>query len=355
MNRILFQKSKIIILQIFIGFYICACTLTGGSEVIDYQATKKTKPLDLPPELLQANTSKSKKDSVSFKEVNKEIERTSSGAVKVDVSIPTEATIVDNGIYRYLETDLDPSEIWDRLGEFLKETGLSVSVSNPEVGVIYTDWQENLSKNYTNAFRKYFGQFFGGLLSSGQLDRYQIFVEKRAGKTRIYLAHYGLHETNRPGIAESYYWTYRQREPILEMEILKRLAIFLGVAEAKINKSQNINIDYAKLSSNNTITINDNLDQVWQQFLLKIPNNGFILNSANRSNKTIDVMLKVSMNHRPYGDEKQFPPYKIFLEENQGVTSVKFTYIGEEKKLANKNIDESINKLVLALNTTFRN
>lgn len=328
--------------------YFSACTLTGGSEVIDYSSTKKTKILDIPPDLSKNISVEPIKSSVNLSDINKEKERTSSGAVKLDVGVDTEAKIVDQGVYRYLETKIEMGELWEKINAFLKDAGLDIAESNAKVGTIYTDWAENRAKYPTSSFREYIGKIIPGVVSTGELDRYQVVVEKRADKNRVYLAHYGVLERERPGTQGSFQWVYREREPLLEMEMLKRLAIFLGNAKAEPQKlSSNKNI--GKVNSGNTITINAKFDEAWDTLIAAIPNNGFILNGQDKNTKTIYVLAQEPMSYAPENKEQQFPPFNILLNEKSGVTTASFEFVGAEKN-PQVDITKSLQKLVQAIN-----
>lgn len=357
MKRLIKKIPQVVLTTSFTVFgllTLSACTITGGpsTEKIDYGATKKARLLDIPPELTRAQTAPSSGDkgAVSYVDTEKERARAVNSGVDFDVAVATKAVIHDMGVYRYLETDSDIKELWRKLPEFLNSLGLAILENNPELGVINTTWEENKAKLPTSIFREKFGGIFSGLVNSGQMDRFHLLVEKRNNKTRVYLSHYGLADSVRPNAKDSYYWAYRAPEPLLEMEMLKRLAVFLGVNKPEEKTNVKNSKNYAE-NRGDEILINDQWQVAWDKLLAAIPYNGFNRSFVNYENKTINVTTQVPIKDAPnVPSAEKYPMYQITLSEQNGKTLASFKYIGKSVDAHKSYFSEAINKLTLALN-----
>jgi outer membrane protein assembly factor BamC len=109
---------------------------------------------------------------------------------------------------------------------------------DPTVGVMKTDWLENRADIKQSFVTDFFRKALDSLYSAGTRDQFRVRLEpgEQTGTTDLYLTHRGMQEeimTNTGGESENSVWIPRPNDPGLEAEMLRRLMVFLGVAEQK--------------------------------------------------------------------------------------------------------------------------
>lgn len=134
---------------------------------------------------------------------------------------PQRVRVKRAGSDRWLLVGAEPSEVWSWLPNFLTRQGVEVETKRPEAGILETEWiytQKPLTR----------GPFAPGVDSRQEAtaaDRYLLRVEPgpQSGTSEVYVAH---RRVARQG-GDS--WRLLQRDPFLEAEVLRSLAVFMGV------------------------------------------------------------------------------------------------------------------------------
>jgi len=142
-----------------------------------------------------------------------------------------------DGDVRWLVVQGDADAVWDRVLDFWQDQGVLLEQQDPELGIMQTAWLENratISRDFiTDAVRS----VFEGLYETSLRDAYRLRFERAAGdQTEVYLTHYGMEEkliTGASGQGENTVWTPRERDPELEVVMLRRLMVFLGAADER--------------------------------------------------------------------------------------------------------------------------
>lgn len=98
------------------------------------------------------------------------------------------------GNLRSLEVKMPPEQLWPKLREFWKETGFELSVDDPKIGLMETNWAENRANIPMDGIRKVIGTVFDGIYSSNTRDRYRTRVEPIEGGVEIFVTHRGMEE-----------------------------------------------------------------------------------------------------------------------------------------------------------------
>ncbi|HEX4879025.1 MAG TPA: outer membrane protein assembly factor BamC, partial [Limnobacter sp.] len=70
------------------------------------------------------------------------------------------------GNVRSLVVKMPPEKIWPQLREFWKDTGFELSVDDPKIGLMETNWAENRAAIPMDGVRKIIGRVFDGMYSS---------------------------------------------------------------------------------------------------------------------------------------------------------------------------------------------
>lgn len=236
--------------------FVCA----AGCSVIDkrkaaYEQSRPEKPLETPPDLVSINASDDLVVStapiggaVMLSEYNRGAEVSPKAApepVPVDQQAPVsvgpkfgpDLKLARDGAQRWLEVTGAPELWWGKVKSFWEQQGLNVEKESPEIGVIQTEWREDRGGvPVTSLFKKAFSLLY----SNSTRDQYIVrFDEVSPGATEIHIAHRGMQQVVE---GESVRWVPRQSDPELEVEMLKRMALFMGASEGQ---AQEIALDAA--------------------------------------------------------------------------------------------------------------
>ncbi len=299
---------KIKFLAITAAFALTACTTTFDSNKVDYKSQGKTAPtLDVPPDLSQltknaqaavpvggaANASaytgvSGSQGSTATTPVNSNVAATSLGDVRVQ----------REGTQRWLVVGRAPDALWADVKTFWTESGFTMVIDQPNLGIMETEWNENRAKLPQDWFRRTMGKVLDGLYSTNERDKFRTRMERTAsGGTEIYISHRGMVEDYADSTKTRLQWKPRPVDPELEVEFLKRLMVRLGgspeAAKAALDKpaaagaAAAVVVDSrAKIVTEGTqvsLLINDSFDQAWRRVGLSLDRTNFTVEDRDRS------------------------------------------------------------------------
>jgi outer membrane protein assembly factor BamC len=226
---------------------LSACSSTSNTEgieskVFDYKAPPaKVRALEVPPDL----TSYAGDDRYAITGEGEGVTRYSEfakgGTRKTTGVLPPlrNVHLEHKDTRRWLVVEDKAENIWPVIKAFWQENGLTIKDENPQAGIMETEWAENRAKIPMDAFRKYMGKVFDGMLSSSEKDQYHTRLErsKDGNSTEIYIVHYGMQE-----VAEKdetgYRWLPRPSDPELEATMLQLLMSKLGGGSGVLNNDK---------------------------------------------------------------------------------------------------------------------
>lgn len=292
---------------------------TGGK--VDYRAAKtKATPLEVPPDLtqlavdpryapqtgvisaaaLQASgipaTSATTSTTPSATPIAIAPATQASGPSAVAPTSVGEVRIVNQSGLRYLSTPLTAEQIWPQLEEFWKERGLTVSVNQPQLGVMETEWAENRVNLPQDVIRRTLGKVFDSLYSTGERDKYRTRVERTDRGTDIYIAHRGMEEVYTTISKDNTTWKGRPSDPTLEGEMLARLMMKLGVKEdaaraavasatpatgAPLGAPARARVIEGAAAA--SLQLDDGFDRAWRRVGLSLDRSGFTVEDRDRA------------------------------------------------------------------------
>ncbi|EYC51788.1 lipoprotein [Hylemonella gracilis str. Niagara R] len=288
---------------------LAACAALEGDKV-DYGAAVQNTPLSVPPDLTQLPQDTRYTlpgATVSASTYGGGLSGTSSRAPLGQTVAPNPPglRLDGQGGTRWLvATGMTPEEIWPKLRAFWEETGLKLSLDDPKLGLMETEWAENRAKLPQNFLSK----LLGPVMSTSTLDTYRTRVERVAGpngstSTEIYISHRGLEEVYRddnssnPDGSRKTTWQPRASDPELEIEMLRRLMLKLGApAEqaatqadrqlAASNDPAQAAPKTAQLEQRNgqpVATVREPFDRAWRRVGLTLDRSGFTVEDRDRS------------------------------------------------------------------------
>lgn len=301
------RTSTAILVPLLISGLLAGCSSFGLDKVlpdnsVDYKKERAAeKNLEVPPDL----TSRSLKDrgmvpelggvSVSYAELESDAvarNRRDGGSGEIVPEIDG-VELARDGQDRWLVIQADADTVWNRTLEFWQQNGVLLVEQDPMTGVMRTSWLENRADikqdMITNAVRS----VFDGLYDAGTRDQYRVRIERTGpDTTELYLTHFGMEEdvvTDSGGDSNQVVWNRRPRDPQLEAEMLRRLMVYLGVAEDKAQARLAAGVTQSQARSRlaisdagSSLLINDGYARAWRLAGLALDRVGFVVQDRNR-------------------------------------------------------------------------
>jgi outer membrane protein assembly factor BamC len=285
------------------AFSLAACTTIFESDKVDYKATKKAAPLDVPPDLtqLQKDNRYAVPDGRGVatasgfqqqRDANGNVTAAPAAAAAAGSGdaigpVSTDAVRIERaGNERWLVVKQTPEQLWPQLQQFWTDAGFALDLESPQTGIMETNWNENRSKIPQDILRRTIGKVFDSAYSTGERDKYRTRLERRAdGATEIYISHRGAEEVLTGPQKEIATWTVRPNDPGLEAEFLGRLVAKLNGVKVKeataAVASAPQEAAHAKLE-NGKVTVDEGFDRAWRRVGLALDRVGFTVEDRDR-------------------------------------------------------------------------
>lgn len=271
-----------------------------GQKTAYRTAEKREQGLEVPPDLTAQSADEqflipgeSGSGSVSASSFNNGGAARSTGA---RAQAPSEPVLVASsdikvkrvGNVRSLEVKMAPEQLWPKLREFWKDTGFELSVDDPKIGLMETNWAENRANIPLDGLRKIIGTVFDGLYSSNTRDRYRTRVEPIEGGVEIFVTHRGMEENYTDQAQSNLVWVNRPSDPELEAEMLNRLMAKLTgdekLAAAAGRPATQELISVQKKPDGTSIVLAEDFPLAWRRVGFGLDRAGFIVEDRDRSN-----------------------------------------------------------------------
>ena len=282
---------------------MAACTTVFQSDKVDYKASKKAAPLDVPQDLtqLQKDNRYAVPDGRGVATASGMQSATPAAGATVAPAGPaasgaigpvsTEAVRIERaGDQRWLVVKQTPEQLWPQLQQFWNDAGLPVATESPATGVMETEWVENRSKIPQDILRRTIGRVFDGAYSTGERDKFRTRLERLPdGSTEIYISHRGAEEVLTGAQKETTAWTVRPNDPALEAQFLARLlARLTGASAPEQVQAAQTKVDAAapaperaKLAGN-AVQVDEGFERAWRRVGLALDRVGFTVEDRDR-------------------------------------------------------------------------
>lgn len=298
---------------------VLACVITACDSIpfientSDYKGAGRSKPLEVPPDLTAMRTSDaySVPGSATYSGYSQEQEGQEVGVEQV---LPNaEGVRMEKaGAQRWLVVTAPAEKIWPVIREFWLDQGFAVRVENPETGVMETEWIEadaiklkEDSRNMGEKFDAWLDKLSG--LADRRKFRTRLERGEKEGTTEIYMTHrtvagapddgknyvdtqLGRIDTGyRIDAADKKLNTAEQFDSDLDVELLRRLMVKLGVAEKQAQQIAANPVSPQRATvvkesdSSVTLNINDSFDRGWRRVGLALDRIGFVTEDKDRS------------------------------------------------------------------------
>lgn len=298
------KTLKLLPLAALLALAACSSEQMMLQTKVDYRSGSDSvnkNPLEVPPDLSSpaANSTYAiNRGQSSAKDFAK---TQASGPQKVMPAAPN-AKLERAGEQRWLVVNKAPDKIWNELREFWLAQGFLLTIDNPTIGVMETDWLENRASLPPDMVTKLLSKVAGRFLSTGEMDSYRTRIEpgREPGTTEIFLTHRGMVEVFRDGSTElkkgdsgtvqgdtATIWTPRPVDHQLEAQMLAMMLQQLGhdkeTAQAVVTPAAP-QVEKAKADSDGkTLYLADTFDRAWRRVGLAVERSGFVVYDRDRS------------------------------------------------------------------------
>lgn len=353
-----------------LALIVCLALIAGGCSVddvlpdkrADYKKARRTRSLEVPPDLTQpgyddtlAVPEISPSGTATYSDYSGERRDGPQGAQTV-LPEPEDIRFERDGERFWLMIQGTPAQVWPRVRQFWLENGFLLRVDNPTIGIMETGWSENRADIPQGAVRSFFSKTLGSLYSAGTRDKFRVRLErgKEPETTELYLTHKGLEEiVQGDDIApEGSVWKSRPRDPELEIEMLKRLMVFVGMQEQraermlasqKTKQTQRPRVRMTRSDGGEvSLVLEESFSQAWRVTGLALDRVGFNVQDRDRARGIYYVQYQdPERRHQDKGffsklafwsdDEVPSDKFQVFLKSEGASTRIQIrTQEGEQ-------------------------
>jgi outer membrane protein assembly factor BamC len=280
-----------------------------GNKSNEYKGAqaRATQPLEVPPELTSPTMDDrysipDPKAQTTFSQYNQRGNTPMVQGAGVSSVLPKidSARLERYGDQRWLVVKAEPDKVWTVVRDFWIENGYALLREQPEAGVMETDWYDDRSKVPQDLVRRTIGRVFEGIYSTPRRDKFRTRLEKgvEPGSTEVFISNRSVEEIYTNSAQDRTIWQSRPADRDLEAEMLSRLLVKLGAAEAQVAaakakdaapvragqpvvpEARNAVLESAGAGS---LAVNDSFDRAWRRVGLALDRVGFTVEDRDRS------------------------------------------------------------------------
>lgn len=269
----------------------------------DYKQSRSEAPLEIPPDL----SSSTIEDGLvvpggtptTLSEYSSGTQKTAPGSTGVLVQ-PLNMSIERYDDKQWLVVQNSADTVWPKVRDFWLQNGFLLTMDDPKVGILETDWAENRADIPQDFIRRTIGKALDSLYSSATRDRFRMRLERTgADSTEIFITHRGMEEVvqGTPANDTGTIWIPRPNDPELEAEMLKRLMVSLGAeeksAESQLAQPGQLRAPQTQLVVNaageTLLVVEQGFSRAWREVGLALDRVGFTVEDRDRTAGTYFV------------------------------------------------------------------
>lgn len=271
-----------------------------ANDRVDYRsASVKINPLEIPPDLTQLSKNsryQAQRGTVTASSI------AAGGTTTPVASNVASVAPMQVGDYR-IERDANRrwisltktcEQVWPTVVDFWQGIGFVLEQKDEASGVIVTNWAENRAKLPQDVIRSTLGGLLDSVYSTGEMDQYRTRVERVPGGCEIFVTHRGMIEVYTNPQRDYTKWEPRPNDPELENEMLQRLLVRLGAAEAGAQAAVANPVTVAAASTaprarvvtgqpTASLELDDPLDRAWRRVGSALDRSGFTVEDRDRA------------------------------------------------------------------------
>ena len=283
---------KIIGLGLLPTLALGACSfLDKHDRRVEYKTSVSNAPLELPPDLqatMEEELLVPGGEATTYTDYNDRQQRSSKIGDKGTVAVlplSDQVQVRRDGNTRWLVVDKSVEALWPKVRGFWLESGFLLKKDDAKLGILETEWTENRGDIPQDVIRRTLGKVADFLWSASTRDKFRVRLERgpEQARTEIYLTHRGAEQVSQ---GDSFVWQSRPTDPELEMEMLNRLMIYLGMSEeqAKTELADAKNTPARATLTANTLAIHEDFASAWRRTGSALDRSGFTVEDRDRSN-----------------------------------------------------------------------
>jgi outer membrane protein assembly factor BamC len=275
-----------------------------------YKTSRTEKSLDVPPDLSKPGVNQTLRvpgaasGTATYSGYTGQGKKPAAQAIAGQV-LPAvqDVKYVREGGQSWLVIKAKPELVWGKIRQFWIQNGFLLTLDKPELGIMETEWAENRANIPKGPIRNFFGKVFDSLYESGLRDKYRVRLEKgaAAGTSELIITHRGMKEVilGSDNFQEGSTWVTRPSDPELEVEMLKRMMVFLGlsqstanqVAQAPVTRKSRVQVVTAA-DGHRSLVMEEDFSRAWRYTGMALDRVGFSVIDRNRSKGIYYVRYK---------------------------------------------------------------
>ncbi|MCW8875100.1 MAG: outer membrane protein assembly factor BamC [Gammaproteobacteria bacterium] len=265
----------------------------------DYKTAKTVEPLEVPPDLASSTLDDSlvvpeiaPAPTATLSDYRSERQPATAQPASGVLPEPDGIRVMRDGDKRWLVVPGDAGAVWTRVREFWLQRGFTLTMEDPRVGIMETAWAENRADIPEDPIRRTLGRVLDGLYSAATRDKFRVRLERgeAPGTTEVILTHRGMEEkvTGSPAEIQGTLWQPRPSDPELEVEMLRRLMLHLGVVEQRADSQlaatteTPVRAELVKRDGQASLTLFEDFSRAWRRTGVALDRTGFAVEDRDR-------------------------------------------------------------------------
>jgi outer membrane protein assembly factor BamC len=266
----------------------------------DYRAAKPVDALEVPPDLASSTLDHSlvvpeiaPAPTATLSDYRGERQPGNAQLTSGVLPEPAGIRMARDGDKRWLVVPGDAGAVWARVRDFWLQGGFTLNIEDPRVGIMETGWAENRADIPDDPIRRTLSRVMDGLYSAGTRDKFRVRLEQgeQPGTTEVILTHRGMEEvlTGSPADVQGTFWQARANDPELEVEMLRRMMLHLGVEEQRAGSLVAVTADspaaraqLVKQDGRSTLTLFEDFASAWRRTGVALDRTGFAVEDRDR-------------------------------------------------------------------------
>lgn len=284
-----------------------------GKKTNEYKGAqaRAAQPLEVPPELTAPTVDDryaipDPRSQTTYSAYSQKSSTPAAPGVTANTVLPEiqGARMERSGDQRWLVVKGDPAKVWPVIREFWTEQGYTLLREEPNTGIMETDWYDDRSKIPQDLVRRTLGQLVPNIWSTPRRDKFRTRFEKGTapGTTEIFLSNRNVEEIFTTNNQDRTVWQSRPADHELEAEMLARMMVRLGSAQAQADAEAaqgRVRAATSPAAAGSTpgaanavlqnegagpLVVNDSFDRAWRRVGLALDRVGFTVEDRDRSN-----------------------------------------------------------------------
>ena len=294
-----------------LALLVAGCTTTGTVEGPRYEGSRQVDSLEVPPDLIAPGMERSYRipegpgERISARELDRDVRAAPAAPTARPGTVLPESPEVQlrrEEQLRWLSVQASPEDLWQQLRAFWRAQNLALARDEPAVGVMETEWAEDLAGIPIGGTRGLLARTLGSLYDAGTRDQYRLRVERQNGATDVFISHRGAVERSDPQ-GQTSRWEIAGPDPQLEAEMLNRLLVFLTTGEVTAvgtAEAPAVDEDFERTGQVNLTERDGRLalvvwgepDALWRRLGLALDRTGLLIDDQDRTAATFLVTYR---------------------------------------------------------------